>query len=359
MHDFSGDQPAPAGDQPRSMPTIRFDALPQPGREQRRFDASSRSGNSSNIETPRTGGGFTARSSGNERGTPRDPQRLALGERLPARDGWTGVAPNLSPQHTARSSQWSSMTPSSQGDGLSSRSRSDSGGAGYAYAPEYEPAPRPSEMDPHRYQMDLLKSLEVMRFVIMKENYKLKELVTEAQERVTELNGQLGTPEPLPELPLPAPEPCRVEWRVHSPDATSEADGPEACSEVRSSFKLPRFPHTSFALEFYPRASGPDSDASSGGFCELALDVHGEQGSRLDLRIGLQLEMRGERGEALQGDASSSQAVLRGDGRASCVCRWLVGAAVPLVVCHIEVGEVHWPAGRLCLQSAWPSSRSL
>merc|ERR1719512_52127 len=94
---------------------------------------------SSNLETPRTGGGFTARSSG-ERGTPRDAQRLALGER-PSREsiqlrepeiprlewGSAAGAPLLSPQHTARSAALSSepwsRTPSSEGDSLSSRSR--------------------------------------------------------------------------------------------------------------------------------------------------------------------------------------------------------------------------------------------
>lgn len=359
MHDSlgaAGDPPAAARDNgplQRSLPL--FDALAGPGRP----PLTSRSGNSSNIETPRTGGGYTARSSGNERGTPRDPQRLALGERPPARgaDFWAAGAPMLSPQHTARSAsvsseQWSSMTPSSLG---SSRSRSDSGGIAYAYAPEYDPAPRTSEHEPHRYQMDLLKSLEVMRFVIMKENYKLKELVSEAQERVSELNDQLGTPEPLPEV-LPAPEACRVEWHVHSPDvsnAASNVDGPEACSEVRSSFTLTRFPHTSFALEFYPRAASDAADSHPGGSCELALDVHGGRGSRLDLRIGLLLEMRGEHGEQLQ-SASSSQIVLHGDGRTSCVCSWPVCAAVSLVVCRIDVEEVHWTAGRLCLQSTWP-----
>lgn len=358
MHDSigaAGDPPTASRDNgqlQRSLPL--FDALAGPGRP----PLTSRSGNSSNIETPRTGGGYTARSSGNERGTPRDPQRLALGERPPARGAeyWAAGAPMLSPQLTARSGsmsseQWSSMTPSS----LSSRSRSDSGGVAYGYAHEYDPAPRTAEHEPHRYQMDLLKSLEVMRFVIMKENYKLKELVSEAQERVAELNDQLGTPEPLPEV-LPAPEPCRLEWHVHGPDASSagsNVDGPEACSEVRSSFTLPRFPQSSFALEFYPRAAPDAADSHPGGSCELALDVHGTRGSRLDLRIGLRLEMRGEDGELSQ-SASSSQIVLHGDGRTSCVCSWPVGAAVPLVICYIDVEEVHWTAGRLCLQSSWP-----
>jgi len=351
MHDSSnaaGGPPALRENGPlqRSLPL--FDPLAVPGRA---APLTARSGNSSNIETPRTGGGYTARSSGNERGTPRDPQRLALGERPPLRDGWAAGAPMVSPSDSMSSEQWSSMTPSSQGDGWSSRSRSDSGGAAHGhYAPEYDPPPRSSEQDPQRYQMDLLKSLEVMRFVIMKENYKLKELVTETQQRVSELNDQLGPPAPLPRV-LPSPEPCRVEWRLHGPDARGAAaslDGPEACSEVRSSFALPALPNTSFALEFYPMAE-PE------GSCELALDVHGLRGAQLDVRIGLRLEMRGEQGEELPVDgSSSSRAVLHGDGRASCVCPWPVGTAVPLVICHIEVEEVHWNAGRLCLQSAWP-----
>eukprot|EP00928_Gymnodinium_smaydae_P082419 TRINITY_DN65762_c0_g1_i1.p1 TRINITY_DN65762_c0_g1~~TRINITY_DN65762_c0_g1_i1.p1 ORF type:complete len:259 (-),score=60.59 TRINITY_DN65762_c0_g1_i1:19-795(-) len=201
----------------------------------------------SSMETPRTGG-YTARSSGGERGTPRDPQRLALGER-PASSSCTGAAgpppeavlalprppaegcgagagamvagvggypPILSPQHTGRStSEWSRTPPSSsQGDGLSSRDSWAVGGfddagasaAGLGAAQLHAAPPAmvaqpqppqscyPSAFDPEcpKHHHDLSKRLEVMRFVIMRENAKLSENLQRTLDSIAELRDLAG-----------------------------------------------------------------------------------------------------------------------------------------------------------------------
>lgn len=204
------------------------DGMPEPGQRLLvgRLPLTARS--NSSLETPRTGGGFTARSAG-ERGTPRDAQRLALGERprgdVPPREALDALrlegglvgAPLLSPQHTARSVTLSSepwsRTPSSQGDSLSSRSRFDTqmsarlDSLSYCGAPEELPSNNGASGRPHvgllpdaqchthgadRYHLDLQKNLEVMRFVIMRENQKLKDLVQQVREQLCEAEGDLA-----------------------------------------------------------------------------------------------------------------------------------------------------------------------
>jgi len=174
------------------------------------------------------------------------------------------------------------MTPSSQGDSLSARSRIES--LVYASAGSEEamasqpvvPAPVLQAAPEATPVLNLQRQLEVMRFVIISENQKLKDLVKQADERLGDVRRQLdmaagagngtsagsnagtgaGT-SPLAcaweaasdKLAVPArlSGPRCVEWRLrnvgealrHSPASWRE----------RKEFRLPEFPGLDFTLE--------------------------------------------------------------------------------------------------------------
>eukprot|EP00929_Paragymnodinium_shiwhaense_P073839 TRINITY_DN37724_c0_g1_i1.p1 TRINITY_DN37724_c0_g1~~TRINITY_DN37724_c0_g1_i1.p1 ORF type:complete len:276 (+),score=23.83 TRINITY_DN37724_c0_g1_i1:58-885(+) len=183
------------------------------------------------FDTPRTaGGGYTARSSGGERGTPRDAQRFPLGERpreydVPRLEGWQ-PQPISSPQHTGRStigcysSDWS-RTPSSEAWTDRSRIESVIGDD----APLACQSAQVSHEASKQAYLDLQKSLEVMRFVIMRENQKLRDSMRSSQEELEDLQTFTRSPPP-PRLPPPPVDcheaplqaaPHRVQWLVNRP----------------------------------------------------------------------------------------------------------------------------------------------
>eukprot|EP00927_Polykrikos_kofoidii_P070685 TRINITY_DN67093_c0_g1_i1.p1 TRINITY_DN67093_c0_g1~~TRINITY_DN67093_c0_g1_i1.p1 ORF type:complete len:372 (+),score=49.06 TRINITY_DN67093_c0_g1_i1:72-1187(+) len=345
------------------------------------------------------GGGFTSRSGG-EKGTPREPQRLALGERprdndVPRMD-WVRPSSH-SPQDTARSAALSSdpwsMTPSSQGDGLSSRSRSDSVTHQYddaiglqirdafASADARGRQTDSRESEPH-YQIDLSKSLEVMRFVIMKENLKLRERMQQTHDNITELRKELEAAGPSTEQVEGSVEPnCsaaiggrsalvmaesnHVEWRIEQIDIN-----PSKTRNHRevARFRLPMFPDMDFTLTFHANSVNGDGPPS----CDVIADVSGSIWSRLALRIMLSLtiEMNNDNKSELDAGAKSASAVVllggRADSRASCTVKrpWPRfpsratdteereggGIEKVAVVCRVEVQEVSSRSGKLCLQ---------
>jgi len=371
---------------------------------------SARSGSStarSGLETPRTDRGFCSS------GTPRDLQRLALGERPPDSDrrpgpeGWGGLS--ISPQQTARSSVFSSvtseawsMTPSSQGE-WSSRSRADS----LNYSPEQDfamacaqtHAAAASAAETASYHMDLQKSLEVMRFVIMKENQKLKELLQESRASLKDFSVQLDARESsslaspphgtAPTLPAGgvttssdacvSQEPSQVEWCLRNMADVLALGRTSGCQAERTAFRLPAFPGLDFELRFHPWSSAVPCQQPNGArataadvaatwrvagdgvgeqrrLCELQLDVIGASAS-LDLHVALSISVEG----IPEGDHHSQvvDLVLSGGGRASCVDTWPIGfpsgpgAAAAKVVCRVEVEELSWGAGHLSLSSCW------
>mmetsp|Transcript_106612 Transcript_106612/g.299547 ORF Transcript_106612/g.299547 Transcript_106612/m.299547 type:complete len:452 (-) Transcript_106612:105-1460(-) len=400
----------------------------QPGR----LPLTARSNSSSlNLnETPRTaGGGYTARSAGGgERGTPRDPQRMALGERRSARDresveaicAGIGGAPSvvtgsgaLSPQHTARSAALSSepwsTTPSSKSDALSSRSRSDSL-HGYSvplddFAPSIGQAglpfggsrcfpigdglslrsstfvcPPASDLDSAKYSVDLMRNLEVMRFVIMKENSKLKDLLKQLQINVAELRDhalrfQRGG--------------RSIEWLIEDARELCELSraDPDARFCERQSFRLLDHPGVDFTLSFYPIAgAGASADpaqelppsplatsaclASGNDLCELVLDVVGPTCDGRKLRLGLSIDVEvskvcaaGEVGCAKT--AAFTRTMINGAGQARCTKAWPSVASLPnggtqlhghrpatKVFCRLEVEDLTWGPGKLSLRTS-------
>eukprot|EP00927_Polykrikos_kofoidii_P021808 TRINITY_DN20541_c0_g1_i1.p1 TRINITY_DN20541_c0_g1~~TRINITY_DN20541_c0_g1_i1.p1 ORF type:complete len:384 (+),score=50.24 TRINITY_DN20541_c0_g1_i1:63-1214(+) len=352
------------------------------------------------------GGGFTSRSSG-EKGTPREPQRLALGERPRDTDTQRTAPSSHSPQQTSRSGGLSSdqwpRSPSSQGDGLSSRKSSESlsynhedsfmfniaGASNGGDARSRQPEGR--DQEPH-YQLDLSKSLEVMRFVIMKENKKLRERMQQTQEYISDLHLELEDPGPASvqiednafavsdtaasehSEPLGTTEPHSVEWRIEHLDAIRTA--PAAHREV-SSFKLPAFPDVDFSLVFYPRATCECDAAPS---CELSIDAISISGSHNELRVKLSLDFEYGKDSSFvfSEDASDvSEALLSGreaGARASCSVRrvWPPSPSqetqedsskwtedVVAVIGRIEVQELSSGAGKLCVQSVTKSDASV
>merc|ERR1712048_156579 len=61
-----------------------------------------------------------------------------------------------------------------------------------------------SRQDAGRDHLDLQKSLEVMRFVIMRENQKLKDLVQQAHEQLVEVKKELDCEAFMEQPPCPA-----------------------------------------------------------------------------------------------------------------------------------------------------------
>merc|ERR1719436_2349040 len=125
------------------------------------------------------------------------------------------------------------MTPSSQGDTLSSRSRQDSLAdvpvgpcASHGAAPgEGAPArlsgsfDTPQGHEVGRYHLDLQKSLEVMRFVIMRENQKLKDIVQQVHEDIAAVRAKVEClPAAGEPIAVPRTEPCCIVWRLRQVD---------------------------------------------------------------------------------------------------------------------------------------------
>lgn len=376
------------------------------------------------METPRT-------VAGGERGTPRDPQRLALGERphvpmLPRveREGG-GYPPILSPQHTVRSvSDYWPMTPSSD-PGLSSRSlRSElfvpeEGGAGFtqstptfgaAYEAPQAAAPL-SDLDGPMYHLELSKALEVMRFVIMRENQKLREMLQRTHDSIAELSldpaglvppaeadalasealpsralaGEiLEASEVEPIVPVARGTRRCIEW--HAP-----ASGMWGWCEQKE-VHLFAYPGVTFSLSFYPRVASAEASQAAGSaasYCKLVLDVSGLGCDGLELHVNLSIEGGASRGSSsvdrlsVVASAAPDQAeqgepegqVLRGGGRAFCLVPWplpallapgaasgaalgierpAASAASAAALCRVVVGERCYGAGAVHLEGRRP-----
>lgn len=340
---------------------------------------------SSSLETPRTGGGFTGRSSG-ERGTPRDAQRLALGERPREADreaqrnpdGWVG-APILSPQHTARSAALSSeavsMTPSaalsSEGDSVSS-SRIDSVPYGDdpngAYASYYgaqvgnhDHSHNSASQDACRLHLDLQKNLEVMRFVIMRENQKLQDSLQQVHDQLGEVRKEVenGVRPQDQQHMSSISRPRSIAWHVQN---VGEAALKLAGAGERKEFTMLEYPGVVFMCTFRKLWSGS---------CELRLEVSGDACQGLDLRIVLGIDTdNSSSGDAIATtSALDVVATLRNGGFATCTRSWPVGAPIigaggascGDIVCRVEVERVnlhsHADAAQpLEMQSEWQAT---
>lgn len=240
------------------------------------------------------------------------------------------------------------------------------------------------------YHMDLQKSLEVMRFVIMTENTKLKELLQETSANLADLSEKLHARKVS--LPLKAPqpaavttpssrelvadvggsaarEPARVEWCLRNMAdvlALGQHD-PDSSHSERTAFRLPAFPGLNFELRFYPWAGGAGAKATDAASAwqasaeasreqrrrfELQLDVSGASSS-LDLWVALSIDVEGV------AEGVAVRAVLSGGGTASCIDSWPIGwpagagAAAASVICRAEVEELSWSPGRLGLSTSW------
>lgn len=159
----------------------------QPGQSPQESEGAASSG---------SGGGITARSSG-ERGTPRDAQRLALGERRASINGdWTGAG--NSPQHTARSMAMSSEAwsdPStSRGGCLESlryfqhlRRPSMDGALSQAGYQQQVPVSPSVSSSAH---LDMQRHMEIIRHTIVREHAQLREKANHADELLEALKSR-------------------------------------------------------------------------------------------------------------------------------------------------------------------------
>lgn len=349
--------------------------------------------------TPRNGT-FTARSGG-EKGTPRDAQRLALGER-PRDEGWSGD-PRISPQHTARSAALSSEPWSA---GLSSRTGSSSWEVGCEDGGQHAGEPHQprgsSDCVGAEYHLDLQKSLEVMRFVIMKENQKLKDFIQQTRDAISEMGEQLEekTDRAITDSAVSAGAAAAgmaadaVDSACHSPKRASSDKCSDACHVewcIQNVGEVLSQSHSSsdycertkfrrlgreFELRFYPLAStgnaatqGDAANAAPARHYEAVLDAwvaadrvssssDAAALSDSDLRVTLSVIM--ESGPEWEQSEVTAEAVLQGTGHVICRGAWPLSiagcsAGVPdNVVCRVHVEELcGWGPGRLHLRSSW------
>lgn len=374
---------------PRSLPL--FEVVGGGGSQGRTAPLTGRS-SSSTLETPRTGGGYTARSSGGERGTPRDPQRLPLGARPHGCDAWIR-GDRVSPEHTARSAAESSQawptTPggSSRGEGSA---RSDA----FCHNAEEHSARAPAghgvDTGGHGqvplYQ-DLARELEIIRHVVTQENGKLKEHLHRSEQEVAQLREQvddLGR-ELVTLQPAAGASPVEAGTAEASSFAAGRAlaEGPSLiewhirrASEMRAAYRamgdpsrcecahipIPEFPGVDFALMFYPLAAPAAVAAAAGAegvhSWRLALHIAGSGACALDLRVALSIEvvltagMENASGPSLGRSCSAvpgSVSEVRGGGRALLRGAWPQNAEKQevVVICRAEVtpiaplGNVH------------------
>lgn len=357
-----------------------------------------RSSSSNNLETPRTGGGLTARSGG-ERGTPRDAQRLALGER-PSRESiqrrssdipcagagseWgcptVSGAPILSPRaHSiAYSSEPWSRTPSSQGDSLSSRSRFDHSarldslsysapceevhGMGAMSAASVANAQAQAHESSRPYHLDTQKSLEVIRFVIQKENQKLKDLVQQARDGLSEVEKEFTSMpcrhELCQHLKGTQPGPRVLEWRLEHIGGQVKALCSAGGSGDPLEFKFSDGPGLELRLSFQADRSPDDlQKASPSGGCLLKVEVAGPCWSQTEITTRLCLDVSVEQGNVVN-QHRMDLGMVRGVGQASHVLTRHMAEllASGSVVCRVEIKAAHCAVGPLNLYSEWPSS---
>mmetsp|Transcript_9173 Transcript_9173/g.17134 ORF Transcript_9173/g.17134 Transcript_9173/m.17134 type:complete len:416 (+) Transcript_9173:42-1289(+) len=370
----------------------------------------SRSGSS--HETPRNGGGFTARSSGGEKGTPRDAQRLALGERPrdgsdSRAEGWSG-GPLVSPQHTARSAAlssepWSASLSSRTGSGSLDLAAEDIA-LGVQHPGELQHQRAAADSMGAAYHLDLQKSLEVMRFVIMKENQKLKDFIQQTRDAITEMGEQLegqtaraitntataagavaagaavgaaagGVAESVDAAwhsgksaspNTQCQELCHVEWCIQNVGEALISGQRHGDSEYCERTKFRRR-GLEFELRFYPLATATIDVANPAAArqYEAVLDVWASTDSAsassglaasADLRVALSVSA-----DADAHGTVSAVAVLQGMGRVACRGAWPLlhassgGVGLPAnVICRVHVEELcGWGPGRLHLHSSW------
>lgn len=322
------------------------------------------------------------------------------------------------------------MTPSSQGDSASSRGHLDS----LAYCSPEAALTANREAQPHRhtgvpdvsragfdsryYSLDLQKSLEVMRFVIMRENQKLKDLVQQAHDQLAEAERRLDDQEWQEHNPaaweasLPCgvetaagPPGCCIEWRIEdlgalaadsgspagrdTPDTTEsdDDDAPGLCRDCggwpQRRLALPGHPGVDLELQFRLRGSDDEAgralDEAAGRpqdrCCEFALSVTGPTCMGLDLLVELSIELEfaelpegGAGGAGLPSTAalvSTSSARLCGGGTVVCreapdPAKAAPGLPAPpalatTATCRAEVTCPAGEPGPLHLRSTWGS----
>jgi len=369
-------------------------------------------------DTPRAGGVPTTRSSGH--GTPRDVQRVALGERphehceqhLAQQASWVvngsgGGPPLTSPQHTARSAALSSAAVSSEPwswtsrasprsslssskDSLSSHSRLDSlvvggtddvcasmtaGRGGMANS-------NCSLHDANRAHLDLQRNLELMRFVISRENNKLRDLVQETHERLADISRMLEGGSSAAKLPETR-EPRRVEWRVRNLcSAITAALGGVANGtwQERKDFRLPEHPGLDFVLELQaslapaitqsctPSNGVHESDDALQPKLLLELSLEASGPARCEgpeLHVALTIDFEGLADVGQKDCTESAEASLKPGSRGAC-CHCSVplppeigaGTVMDLaVLCRAMVTPLHClEDGPLQLRSSWEAS---
>jgi len=306
-----------------------------------------------------SGGGITALSSG-ERGTPRDAQRLALGERRPSMGGdWAGGG--NSPQHTARSIAMSSEAwsdPSTSRGCLESLRYSQhlrrpsmdgalsqqQGQAGYQQQlPPASPAASGST------QMDMQRHMEIIRHTIVREHAGLREKADHADELLAELKtgpllqGDKQGDKHVAELrggPMLQDEVVLNLDRVCASDACSNDQG-LSCGFQES---LDAYPSVRWNLDFRLQANTSASKLGAEACawtCNFTVQVTtSEEASELDVLVTLFVCVRRSTGwmEELGSEVTAN---LRGSGgQASWSAPWPFPSGVEAdLACHVQVRD--------------------
>ncbi|CAK0792291.1 unnamed protein product, partial [Prorocentrum cordatum] len=201
---------------------------------------------------------------------PREPRERGAEQPLAGR-GSAAASPKCSARSAGPSTEaaWSTTPPSQCDSPTSARSQRPDSGRGGCGADDAAEASAPPQRqrawtvggaeglqhsaDPSRFHLDLQKRLEVIRFVTMRENQKLKDAVQQVREQIARRGLELGCdphagrPPPPPPASTPPPRwPQRVHWRVDGAALSSGAPPP------RHGLALPGCPGVSLELALEP-----------------------------------------------------------------------------------------------------------
>lgn len=212
--------------------------------------------------------------------------------------------------------------------------------------------------------MDLQKSLEVMRFVIMRENQRLRDKIQQMQEQLADvrrqaLGGAMAGSQAAPVASSLGG--CTVEWRLElaggrlAPSAGGNGRHEMATERCElAEFTLPQMPGIGFVLRFFPTTSEcPDDHGQHSAAarqsnrqqlglttldsCALTLDVIGPDFLQsMELQVALSILV----GEQPLVASAQRDSLIRVGGRLRCSSKWPCGATLQgqrCVVCRVDV----------------------
>lgn len=300
-----------------------------------------------------SGGGITARSWG-EKGTPRDAQRLALGERRPSMNGdWSGAG--NSPQQTARSVAMSSEAwsdPStSRGACLESlrysqhlrRPSMDGASSQAGYQQQVPVGPCVSSST----HLDMQRHMEIIRHTIVREHAQLREKADHADELLAELKSQppLQADKLTAELTSGSMLQDDIVWNINRVCATCIcADNQASGLSCGSQETLDAYPSVRWNLVLQLQANTSESEAGAetcACMCNFTVQVtSSREAPELDVLVTLFVCIRSSTGcvEELGPEVTAN---LRGTGgRVFWSAPWPFpfGEEVDLT-CHVEVRD--------------------